>query len=157
MESDFNFSPEQKVLNDRYIIKDYISNGRTSTVFECFDTQTRLTRAIKIYHNNEINAFKKEVNIMEATSEINSPHIIKCYESGIGNLKYQGKSEKIMFFILELGNHGELLEAILETKHGFSEDVCKYMLSQILNGTDALHKEGICQASVPFKICNNIY
>ena len=144
MESTINFSPEQKVLNDRYIIKDYINSGRTSTVFECLDTQTGITRAVKFYQNNEIYAFEKEEEIMRAISEINSPNLIKCYESGIGILKHQEKSQKTMFFILEFGNHGALLEAILETQKGFSEDVCKYILLQILNGTDALHKEGMC-------------
>ena len=144
MESTINFSPEQKVLNDRYIIKDFINSGRTSTVFECLDTQTGITRAVKFYQNNEINAFKKEVSIMEVISELNSPHLIKSYESGIGILKHKEKSQKTMFIILELGNHGALLEAILETNHGFSEDVCKYILLQILNGVDTLHKEGIC-------------
>jgi len=144
MESKINFSPEQKVLNDRYIIKDYINSGRTSTVFECLDTQTGITRAVKFYQNNEIYVFEKEEEIMRAISEINSPNLIKCYESGIGVLKHQEKSQKTMFFILEFGNHGALLEAILETQKGFSEDVCKYILLQILNGTDALHKEGMC-------------
>ena len=49
-----------------------------------------------------------------------------------------------MYFILELGNHGTLIDAVFKTENGFSEDVCKYMLLQILNGADALHKEGIC-------------
>ena len=144
MESKINFSPEQKVLNDRYIIKDYINSGRTSTVFECLDTQTGITRAVKFYQSNQIYAFENGEEIMRAISEIDSPNLIKCYESGIGILKHQEKSQKTMFFILEFGNHGALLEAILETQKGFSEDVCKYILLQILNGADALHKEGIC-------------
>ena len=148
MESTINFSPEQKVLNDRYIIKDFINSGRTSTVFECLDTQTGITRAVKFYQNNEIYAFEKEEEIMRAISEINSPHLIKCYESGIGILKHQEKSQKTMFIILELGNHGALLEAILETNHGFSEDVCKYIFLQILNCVDALHKNGICHRDI---------
>jgi len=36
------------------------------------------------------------------------------------------------------------LKLFLKQNHGFSEDVCKYILLQILNGVDTLHKEGIC-------------
>ena len=144
MKSTINFSPEQIILNDRYIIQDTLGTGKTSTVYKCLDSQTGEAKAAKIYINDDITDFEKEVKIMKIISEINSPYHIKCYESGIGTLRQNEKETKKMYYILELGNHGALLEAVLKTEHGFSEDVCKYMLLQILNGTDALHKEGIC-------------
>ena len=148
MKSTINFSSEQIILNDRYIIKVALGTGKTSTVYKCLDNQTGETKAVKIYNNNAITEFKKEVKIMKKISGINSPYLIKCYESGIGFLKHNEKTTQKMYSILELGNHGPLINAIFETENGFSEDVCKYILLQILNGIDDLHKKGICHRDI---------
>lgn len=144
MKSTINFSSEQLVLNDRYIIEDTLGVGKTSIVYKCLDNKTGEAKAVKIYLNNDFTEFEKEVKIIKTLSEINSPHLIRCYDSGIGTLRQNETTQKKMYFILELGNHGTLIDAVFKTENGFSEDVCKYMLLQILNGADALHKEGIC-------------
>ena len=54
MKSTINFSSEQIILNDRYIIKDALGTGKTSTVYKCLDNQTGEEKAIKIYNNNAI-------------------------------------------------------------------------------------------------------
>ena len=144
MKSTINFSSEQLVLNDRYIIEDTLGVGKTSIVYKCLDNKTGEAKAVKIYINNDFTKFEKEVKIIKTLSEINSPHLIRCYDSGIGTLRQNETTQKKMYFILELGNHGTLIDAVFKTENGFSEDVCKYMLLQILNGADALHKEGIC-------------
>ena len=53
-----------------------------------------------------------------------------------------------MYSILEFGEHGSLFDAVLKTKNGFSEDVTKYIFSQILKGVEDLHKNGICHGDI---------
>ena len=144
MNTFLNFLPEQKILNGRYILKDALGSGKTSTVFKCLDNQIGESKAIKIFEDNARLAFKKELKINKKLSEINSTSHIKCYESGIGFLSEKGESMKKMYAILELGNHGSLFDALERTKNGFSEDVCKLFLLQILNGLNDLHQNGIC-------------
>jgi serine/threonine protein kinase len=148
MSTSLNFLSKQPILNDRYIIKKELGTGTTSTVYECLDKQTNETKAAKIYNNNAIVAFKKELKILEKISEINSNSHIKCYESGIGFLTQEEKTTQKMFVILELGDHGSLFDAIYQTKKGFSEDVCKFLLFKILNAADDLHKNGICHRDI---------
>ena len=148
MSTSLNFLSKQPILNDRYIIKKELGTGTTSTVYECLDKQTNETKAAKIYNNNAIVAFKKELKILEKISEINSNSHIKCYESGIGFLTQEEKTTQKMFVILELGDHGSLFDAIYQTKKGFSEDVCKFLLLKILNAADDLHKNGICHRDI---------
>ena len=144
MSTSLNFLSQQIILNDRYIIKKELGTGTTSMVFECLDIQTNETKAAKIYNNNAIVAFKKELKILEKISEINSTSHIKYYGNGIGFLTQEEKISQKMFIILELGNHGSLFDAIEQTKKGFNEDVCKFIFLQILNAVDSLHKNGIC-------------
>ena len=148
MSTSLNFLPKQPTLNDRYIIKKELGTGTTSTVYECLDKQTNERKAVKIYNNNAILAFKKELKILEKISEINSNSHIKCYESGIGFLTQEEKSTQKIFVILELGDHGSLFDAIYQTKKGFSEDVCKLILFEILNAADDLHKKGVCHRDI---------
>ena len=65
MSTSLNFLSKQPILNDRYIIKKELGTGTTSNVFECLDKQTNETKAAKIYNNNAIVAFKKELKILE--------------------------------------------------------------------------------------------
>ena len=148
MSTSLNFLSQQIVLNDRYIIKKELGTGTTSTVYECLDQQTNETKAAKIFHNNAVVAFKKELKILEKISAINSPSHIKCYESGIGFLKQGENTSQKMFVILELGDHGSLFDALYQTKNGFNEDVCKFVLWKILNAVEDLHKNGICHRDI---------
>ena len=144
MKSTINFSPEQFVFNNRFILKEVLGSGISATVYKCQDIQTGESKAIKIYSNTAIDDFKKEAKILKEITDFNSPYLIKCYESGIGLLTHEGITSKKMYSILELGNQGTLIDLILNTKKGFSEDVCKFIFLQILNGVNDLHKEGIC-------------
>ena len=144
MNTSLNFLFEQRILNSRYILMDALGSGQTSTVFECLDKQTGESKVVKIYGDNERLTFQKESAVNQKISEINSPYHIKCYESGIGFLIEKEKKMKKMHAILELGNNGSLFDAVKKTKNGFSEDVCKFLLLQILNAVHDLHKNGIC-------------
>ena len=147
--SSSNSLKEQCLLNKRYVIKGFLVKGASSKVFKCLDTKTGLIKAAKIYLDDKRLEFEKEAKIISIISQLNSPYLIKYYESGIGLLTKNGNnSERKRYAILELGEHGELYEAIEKTKNGFSEDVCKYIFLQILNCVDALHKNGICHRDI---------
>ena len=123
-----NSLKDQCFLNKRYIIKGLLCSWASSEVFKCLDNKTGLMKAVKIYFDNKKLEFEKEAKINSIISQINSPYFIKYYENGIGLLLKNGNnSEKKRYAILELGEHGELYEAINKAKKGFSEDVCKYI------------------------------
>ena len=93
MQSNYhNFSKDDLVLNNKYIIKDLISSGSTAEVYKCIDIETGLPKAAKIFQKISIIGFKTEAEIMEKISEINSSSLMKCYESGIKFLTQQEKS-----------------------------------------------------------------
>ena len=150
MKSSFSDSlKEQTLLNKRYFIKGFLGSGISSEVFKCLDNQTGLMKAAKIYFDNRRKEFKKETKMNKIISEINSPYLLRCYESGIGLVSKKGKNyEKKRYAILELGNHGSLFGALIKTESGFSEDVCKYTFLKILNGVEDLHKNGICHRDI---------
>ena len=149
MESNsLNISKNDIILDDKYIIKDLINDGATANVFKCIDKDTGESKAAKIFEKISFSEFEQEVNIMKMISEINSPSLMKCYESGFSFLTEKGESNIKMYSILELGNHGSLFDAIKKTQNGFSEDVGKYIFLQILNGVEDLHKNGICHRDI---------
>ena len=131
-------------LDNRYLIIEEIDSGLTSKVYKVLDEQTSEIKIAKIYESDSAKAFKKEKKIFEMLQGLNIPSNIKCYGTGIGELKLDGKKQKKMYSILEFGNNGTLYDAVTKTKNGFSEDVCQFILLMILNAIEALHKNGIC-------------
>ena len=143
-----NISKEDMILNNKYIIKDLISSGGTAVVFKCIDKETCQAKAAKIFEKISFNGFQQEAEIMQKISEINSPSLMKCYESGISVLTHKKSNCQKMYAILEFGNHGSLFDALIKTENGFREDVCKYIFLKILNGVEDLHKNGICHRDI---------
>ena len=141
-------SPELKILNDRYIIKEELGNGVTSVVYKVEDMLTKEIKAAKIYGYGYNYEFEREVKIMKKISEINSSSNIKYFESGFGYLRKREKNLQKMFIILEYGNKGSLLNATFKTKDGFSEDVSKFIFSLGLNAVEGMHKNGFCHRDI---------
>ena len=135
-------------LDNRYLIIKEIDFGMTSKVYKVLDEHTLEIKIAKIYENNSVDAFKKEKKIFKMLQALDLSSNIKYYSAGIGELKYDDTKEKKMFSILEYGNNGNLFDALIKTKNGFSEDVCQFILSLILNDIEALHKNGICHRDI---------
>ena len=135
-------------LDNRYLIIKEIDFGMTSKVYKVLDEQTLEIKIAKIYENNSVDAFKKEKKIFKMLQALDLSSNIKYYSAGIGELIYDDTKEKKMFSILEYGNNGNLFDALIKTKNGFSEDVCQFILSLILNDIEALHKNGICHRDI---------
>lgn len=141
-------SKEKTILNNRYIIKEQLGSGITSTVYKVEDMQTEEIKAAKIFEKNMKEEFEKEVNIFNKISEINASSNIKYYESGIGSYSKKGRSVQKMYIILEYGNHGSLYDVLFEKKSGFSEVVIKLIFFIILNAIEVIHRHGICHRDI---------
>ena len=136
------------ILDSKYILRKELGFGLTSKVFEVLDVQTGELKAAKIFESKASKIFIKENNILQKISSINSPSNIKFYEAGFGPLKSGANEEDKMYIILEYGTHGNLFDIIANTKHGFSEDVSKYIFYKILTAVNTLHNNGICHRDI---------
>ena len=139
-----NFLEHQNILDNRYILQEMLGSGLTSKVFKVLDVQTGEIKAAKIFENNMSETFQKEAKIINLLNELNVPSNIKCYSIDIGYLSQGEEKEQKMYEIQEYGEHGSLFDRVESTQEGFSEDVCKYLLLQILNAMEAIHSKGIC-------------
>lgn len=144
MKASIKDSGTQSILANKYIVKKEIGSGSTSKVVEVLDSLTGEIKVAKIYNNDNSESFTKEIKILKMIQELDLQTNIKIYEYGTNDLTINDKSEKVMFAILEYGNHGTLFDVLNNIKNGFSEDVCQYILLKILNAVEALHKKGIC-------------
>ena len=134
----------KRILANRYTIISKIGFGLSSQVFKVLDEQTGETKVAKIYEDSEISTFQKETQIFKMFEQLDIQTNIKFYESSIGDFTQNGQTTKKMYIIQEYGSKGCLFNALIKTKTGFTEDVCQYILLNLLNCVDALHKEGIC-------------
>ena len=134
----------KRILANRYTLISELGSGLSSQVFKVLDETTGESKVAKIYEDNETSTYLKEAQIFKMIQQINHPNLIKYYESDFDDLTQQGNTTKKMYAILEYASKGCLFDALIKTKTGFTEDVCQYILLNLLNAVDALHKEGIC-------------
>ena len=135
--SNFNF-------NKRYNLLKRLGSGSTAKVFKVLDTFTKEIKVAKIFQSLAKSAFEKEEKILKIISENNIDSSIKLYESGCSLLKINGRTRQKNYIILEFCDKGTLYDKIENTFDGFSEDVCKYILFEILKAEKALNEKGIC-------------
>ena len=134
----------KRILANRYIIISELGSGLSSQVFKVLDEQTKETKVAKIFEDNASSTFQKETQIFKMIEELNLSTNIKFYESGFDDLTLDGFTTKKMYIIIEYGSKGSLFDSLINTKNGFTEDVCQYILLNLINCVDALHKKGIC-------------
>ena len=144
MESSKSNDFHNAILANRYKIISKLDSGASSQVFKVLDEKTGETKVAKIFDDNERTSFSKETKIYEIINRLNLPTNIKFYESSIGDFTQNGHTTKKMYIILEYGSKGCLFDALAKTKNGFTEDVCQYILLNLLNAVEALHKDFIC-------------
>ena len=132
----------KNILDNRYIIISEIDSGLTSHVYKVLDKKTGKTRVAKIYENNYEKLFNKEVQIFQLFEQQDNPNIIRCYEFGFDQTKRKP------YIIQEYGSKGCLMDSILKLKCAFTEDVCKYILLNLINAVDALHQKGFCHRDI---------
>ena len=148
MNKSTNMPTDQKMLDNRYAIQKEIDSGISAKVYVALDTHSGEKKATKIYSDNARIDYEREVQIYQRLQKVNLPGNIRCYAYGEGYLTQNEISEKKMFAILEYGEHGNLFNRIFKRKNGFSEDVCKFILLNILDAVEALHNEGLCHRDI---------
>ena len=138
------------ILENRYILKESLGIGGFGTVYKIFDTLLKVMLALKLPLNDKKDEsnFKSEVKILKKIKDSNINTCIRYYDSGTGSLTINGKTIKRKYIIMELANDENLLDKLLKTSNGFSEDICKYILSKIIKCTKDLHKIGICHRDI---------
>ena len=70
-------------LDEKYLILEKLDS--TGSIFKVFDTKSNEIKVAKIYRDNKISQYHKEVNILKELG--NLPFIIKFYSWGEGILK----------------------------------------------------------------------
>ena len=144
MTSSESITSSQEILANRYTIISALDKGSSAQVFKVKDERTNEIKVAKIFNDDQRILFKEETHIYEMIDRLNLETNIRFYESSVGNLSQNGSISKKMYIILEYGSKGSLFDALVKTKNGFTENVCKYILLNLLNGVEALHKAGIC-------------
>ena len=144
MTSSESITSSQEILANRYTIISALDKGSSAQVFKVKDERTNEIKVAKIFNDDQRILFKEETHIYEMIDRLNLETNIRFYESSVGNLSQNGSVSKKMYIILEYGSKGSLFDALVKTKNGFTENVCKYILLNLLNGVEALHKAGIC-------------
>ena len=139
-----SITSSQEILANRYTIISALDKGSSAQVFKVKDERTNEIKVAKIFNDDQRILFKEETLIYEMIDRLNLETNIRFYESSVGNLSQNGSVSKKMYIILEYGSKGSLFDALVKTKNGFTENVCKYILLNLLNGVEALHKGGIC-------------
>ena len=132
------------ILANRYAIISKLDSSKSSDIYTVFDEKTGEIKVAKIYENTFPKTFKKETIIYQKLQHLALSTNIKFYESSIGDFTQNGHTTKKMYIILEYGSKGCLFDVLAKTKNGFTEDVCKYILLNLLNAVEALHKNFIC-------------
>ena len=135
-------------FDNRYKILNNCGNGHSSTTFKVLDTVTGIEKVAKIVNDQSRSEFKREESILKKISGYNIDSIIKYYDSGIGPLSIDGKTQQKNYIIIEYGDNGTLYDNLENTSDGFSEDVCKYIFYIILKTIKALHDKGICHRDI---------
>jgi len=144
MTSSESITSSQEILANRYTIISALDKGSSAQVFKVKDERTNEIKVAKIFNDDQRILFKEETHIYEMIDRLNLETNIRFYESSVGNLSQNVTVSKKMYIILEYGSKGSLFDALIKTKNGFTENVCKYILLNLLNGVEALHKAGIC-------------
>ena len=131
-------------IDKKYEIIDKKGSGASSIVFLVKDSTTNKLYAAKVLKNQR-EEYDKEVEMLNAIKEINSPYILNLVDNGIGNVFRKGNvfKEK-QYIILEYASKGCLFDYILYLEEGLKKEYAKVIFTKILVGVNSFHKEGIC-------------
>jgi serine/threonine-protein kinase 24/25/MST4 len=137
-------------MSSRYNIHERVGKGSYGDVYRATCIETKEERAIKIidleYSDDDVEEVRKEISIM---SELRSKYLTQLHESFAEGQK--------LYIVMEYLNGGSLRDLIDEmpendeagnnnnddtTAIAFPEDVCAYIIRQVLLGLEYLHKNG---------------
>ena len=133
-------------MSSRYNIHERVGKGSYGDVYRATCIETKEERAIKIidleYSDDDVEEVRKEISIM---SELRSNFLTRLHESFA-----EGQKLYIVMEYLNAGSLRDLLDEMQECDGegsnsgmtAFPENVCAYIVQQILLGLEYLHKNG---------------
>lgn len=130
-------------ISDKYLLLRTLGSGSFGKVKLAQNRETQEQVAIKILLDagNNTDMFLEEVRTMAKLNHPNVLRLIEFNESGVKKKK-NGDEMPVTYGVIELASGGEIFDFIAETGK-FSEPVCRYFFRQIIDGLDAVHKEGV--------------
>ena len=137
------------ILDNQYILLEKLDYGSTCNIYKVKDNITGKIKVAKIYLDEKINDFQKELDMLNSISDL--PFIIKFFASGEGLLTIKEKETeetvKRKYIILEYAK-GSLFKFIKALNSGLSEDTCKYIFHHFILAIKSLHEKGICHRDI---------
>ena len=130
-------------MSSRYNIHERVGKGSYGDVYRATCIETKEERAIKIidleYSDDDVEEVRKEISIM---SELRSTYLTRLHESFA-----EGQKLYIVMEYLNAGSLRDLLDEMQECDGegsnsgmtAFPENVCAYIVQQILLGLEYLH------------------
>ena len=145
-----NKTCESSLLDKKYKLEKLLGSDSFGEVYKVTEIETQKSFAAKLFKTNSIQykyCFQQEVKFLQKIAEFDITTSVRYYNSGIGTLTKDGKTELRRYIIMEYGSNGDLLSKI-EKSNGFSEDVCKYLLFKMIEDVKDLHKIGISHRDI---------
>jgi serine/threonine protein kinase len=131
-------------LDEKYLILEKLD--KTGSIFKVLDTESNEIKVAKIYPDNKISQYQKEVNIIKALGDL--PFIIKFYSWGEGLLKMEETEIELKkYIIMELAKRS-IFDYVDASTTPFSENTCKLIVYQLILAIQNLHKKGICHRDI---------
>ena len=133
-------------LDNKYNLLEKLNNDSETIIFKVLDNETNEIKVAKIFSENKILNYKKEINIIKKIGD--SPFIIKYYCWGEGPLKIDGMDTEMKKYIILEYAEGSIFKFIEALDSGFSENTCKFIFYQLILAIKNLHERGICHRDI---------
>ena len=134
--SEKNIKNKGEILDNKYIIEQYLDYGGHSEVYKVKDITSNKIYALKLFNEKDV-SFENEIKINKIIKGYGNQNYIKFIDSS------NGKSE-FSYIVLEFASKGSVLNFITYNNKGLNEKLCKFLFTKILIIVQSLHKIGIC-------------
>lgn len=132
---------------EKYDCGKVIGEGAYSQVRLATDTTTNKKCALKIFKLN-CEESKEVLNEARLLDELSHPHIVAMLDySEEAKLVKEKNVKKVSYVAFELAEKGSLFTYVANTDP-FSEKIAKYLYSQILDGVEYLHLNGVSHRDI---------
>ncbi|MCQ2817152.1 MAG: serine/threonine-protein kinase [archaeon] len=114
-------------------------------------TKQPIKVAIKVLSNKDTQDAERLLRVeYDALEKINHPNIIKSMKFGKGKIMdSNGFSKPYPYLVMEYAEHGDLFYFInVENRQGFSEEIARTVLRQMVYAVAACHENGICHRDI---------
>ena len=135
---------ELTILDDKYILKEIISQTKNSKIYIGNLVSEPLNQIIiKLFKDKNISedSFLTNVKMIRL---INNPNITKLLKGGKGVMKSPKQNSKNLFYLIEEYNEkGQLFDYISLYKKGLGEKISKFLFIQIISGLEYYTSQGL--------------